>query len=285
MNNENFITEWVDQNLGFTLKIKAKLLDEKTPYQHIQVVETERYGRMLILDGVFQTSVKEEWTYHEMISNVPLMSHKNPERVLIIGGGDGGVAREVLRHETVKQVDLCEIDKRVMEISQKYFPTISKSINEKNEKLKVHIGDGIAFVKNVKNFYDVIIIDCSDPIGPGEGLFTREFYEDAKKALRKDGLIVQQTESPLVQQKTVHEVYKAMKDVFTNVNVFLAYIPIYPECLHSFMIASETIDASKAEIKRKHPMPMKYYNKEIQKSAFVLPEFIKKMIHEGKYTF
>lgn len=285
MNNKNYVTEWVDENLGFTLKTTETLLDEQTPYQHIQVVETERYGRMLVLDGVFQTSVKEEWTYHEMITNVPIMAHPNPERILIIGGGDGGVAREVLRHKTIKQVDLCEIDKRVMEISQEYFPTISKAINEKDERLKIHIGDGIAFVKKVKDFYDVIIIDCSDPIGPGEGLFTREFYKDAKKALRKNGMIIQQTESPLVQQKIVHEVYKAMDDVFKNVNVFLAYVPIYPECLHSFMIASEDINAKEAQITRNHPTPMKYYNKEIQKSCFVLPEFIKDAVYKGKYTF
>ena len=285
MNEKNWITEYVDKNLGFTLKIKEMLLDEQTPYQHIQVAETERYGRILILDGVFQTSVKEEWTYHEMITNIPMMAHPNPERVLIIGGGDGGAAREILRHETVKQLDICEIDKRVVEVSQKYFPTISKEINEKNGKLKMHIGDGIAFVKEIENFYDLIIIDCSDPIGPGEGLFTRNFYKDAKKALRKNGIIVQQTESPIVQQKTVHEVYKAMTDVFTNVNVFLAYVPIYPECLHSFMAASDDIDIRNAKITRKHPIPMKYYNEEVQKSAFVLPEFIKEAIYKGKYTF
>jgi spermidine synthase len=282
---KKFVTEWPNENVGLTLQITKMLHEEDTPFQHIQIAETEQYGRILILDGVFQTSVKDEWTYHEMISHVPLMVHPHPERVLIIGGGDGGVAREVCRHESVRQVDLCDIDGRIIELSKEYFPTISKALLEKPEKLHVHVGDGIAFVKQVKDFYDVIIIDCSDPIGPGEGLFTREFYRSAKAALREDGLIVQQTESPIVQQKTVHDVFEAMGDVFPIVRMYFSNVPIYPECLHSFMIGSKKWDPLTAEITRKAPEPMKYYNAGIQKSCFVLPNFIKELIYKGKYSF
>lgn len=190
------VTEWGTPNLGQTVKITKVLHEEDTPFQHIQIVDSLQYGKMLILDGVFQTSEKDEWAYHEMISHVPLMVHPHPERVLIIGGGDGGVAREVCRHECVTQVDLCDIDGRVIELSKEYFPHIAEVLLNPPEKLHVHVGDGIAFTKNVEDFYDVIIIDCSDPIGPGEGLFTREFYRSACRALRKDGLIVQQSESP-----------------------------------------------------------------------------------------
>ena len=200
MSEEMTITEWSTPNLGQTVKITKMLHEETTPYQHIQIAESLQYGRMLVLDGVFQTSEKDEWTYHEMISHVPLMLHPHPERVLIIGGGDGGVAREVCRHECVTQVDLCDIDGRVIDLSKEYFPEIAKVLLDPPAKLHVHVGDGIAFAKSVKNFYDVIIIDCSDPIGPGEGLFTREFYRSAHEALREDGLIVQQSESPIVQQ-------------------------------------------------------------------------------------
>lgn len=169
------VTEWGTPNLGQTVKITKVLHEEDTPFQHIQIVDSLQYGKMLILDGVFQTSEKDEWAYHEMISHVPLMVHPHPERVLIIGGGDGGVAREVCRHECVTQVDLCDIDGRVIELSKEYFPHIAEVLLNPPEKLHVHVGDGIAFTKNVEDFYDVIIIDCSDPIGPGEGLFTREF--------------------------------------------------------------------------------------------------------------
>ena len=162
MEEKQYVTEWANENLGLTLKITKMLHEEQTPYQKIQIADTLEYGRLLILDGVFQTSVKDEWTYHEMISHVPLMLHPNPERVLIIGGGDGGVAREVCRHDCVKQVDLCDIDGRVIELSKEYFPTIASALLDPPEKLHVHVGDGIAFAKSVKDFYDVIIIDCSD---------------------------------------------------------------------------------------------------------------------------
>ena len=282
---KKYITEWGNDHVGLSLTITDMLHEETSPYQKIQIAESEQYGRMLILDGVFQTSVKDEWTYHEMVSHVPLMVHPHPERVLIIGGGDGGVAREVCRHESVKQVDLCEIDERVIELSKEYFPTISKVLLDQPEKLHVHVGDGIAFAKSVKNFYDVIIIDCSDPIGPGEGLFTREFYQSAKEALREDGLIVQQTESPIVQQKIVHDVFEAMGDVFPIVRMYFSHVPIYPECMHSFMIGSKKWDPLTVEIHREAPQPMRYYNKDIQKSCFALPNFIKDLIYKGEYSF
>lgn len=285
MEEKKFITEWVNDKMGLTLKITEKLHEEQTPYQHIEIVETEQYGRMLVLDGVFQTSVKDEWTYHEMIAHVPLMAHPNPERVLIIGAGDGGVAREVCRHECVKQVDLCEIDGRVIDLAKEYFPTISKVLLDPPEKLHVHVGDGIAFTKAVKDFYDVIIIDCSDPIGPGEGLFTREFYKSAFDALRKDGIIVQQTESPIVQQQTVHDVFVAMNDVFPIVRMFFSHVPIYPACLHSFMLASKEYDPLRTSAQHPCPQPMRYYNKTIQKSSFVLPNFVKDLLNKGKTSF
>ena len=130
METKQTVTEWANDHLGLTLAITKRLHEEQTPFQHIEIVETEQYGRLLILDGVFQTSVKDEWTYHEMIAHVPLMMHPHPERVLIIGGGDGGVAREVCRHECVKQVDLCDIDGRVIELSKEYFQSPPGSAEE-----------------------------------------------------------------------------------------------------------------------------------------------------------
>lgn len=285
MEEKQYVTEWANENLGLTLKITKMVHEEQTPFQHIQIADTLQYGRILILDGVFQTSVKDEWTYHEMISHVPLMMHPHPERVLIIGGGDGGVAREVCRHDCVKQVDLCDIDGRVIALSKEYFPTISKVLNNPPEKLHVHVGDGIAFAKQVKDFYDVIIIDCSDPIGPGEGLFTRDFYRSAFSALREDGLIVQQTESPIVQQQTVHDVFEAMNDVFPIVRMYYSHVPIYPACMHSFMLASKKYDPLTADIRKDIPQPMKYYNTGIQKSCFVLPNFVKELLYKGVRSF
>ena len=275
MEEKQYVTEWANENLGLTLKITKMVHEEQSPFQHIQIADTLQYGRILILDGVFQTSVKDEWTYHEMISHVPLMMHPHPERVLIIGGGDGGVAREVCRHDCVKQVDLCDIDGRVIALSKEYFPTISKVLNDPPAKLHVHVGDGIAFAKQVKDFYDVIIIDCSDPIGPGEGLFTRDFYRSAFSALREDGLIVQQ----------VHDVFEAMNDVFPIVRMYYSHVPIYPACMHSFMLASKKYDPLTADIRKDMPQPMKYYNPGIQKSCFVLPNFVKELLYKGIKSF
>lgn len=279
------VTEWGTPYLGQTLKISAVLHEEQSPYQHIQIVESLEYGRMLILDGVFQTSEKDEWCYHEMISHVPLMIHPHPERVLIIGGGDGGVAREVCRHDCVKHVDMCDIDGRVIELAKEYFPHIAAALINPPEKLHVQVGDGIAFAKEAEDAYDVIIIDCSDPIGPGEGLFTRDFYRSAFRALRKDGLLVQQSDSPIVQQPLVHEIYRAMKDIFPIVRSYFSHVPLYPACMHSFMLASKEYDPLTAEITRQAPQPMRYYNANIQKSCFVLPNFYKECLLEGKISF
>lgn len=279
------VTEWGTPSAGLSLKITKMLHDEQTPYQHIQIADSVEYGRMMILDGVFQTSVKDEWTYHEMIAHVPLMLHPHPERVLIIGGGDGGCAREVCRHECVTHVDLCDIDQRVYDLSKEYLPTIAKVLLDPPEKLHVHTGDGVAFAKTKKDFYDVIIIDCSDPIGPGEGLFSRAFYKSAFEALRKDGLIVQQSESPIVQQPEVYRVFTQMSDIFPIVRMYYSHVPLYPACMHSFMLASKVYDPLTQEITRPAPSPMKYYNEDIQKSCFVLPNFIKECLYKGHFSF
>lgn len=286
MEEKQYVTEWANENLGLTLKITKMLHEEQTPYQKIQIADTLEYGHLLILDGVFQTSVKDEWTYHEMISHVPLMLHPNPERVLIIGGGDGGVAREVCRHDCVKQVDLCDIDGRVIELSKEYFPTIASALLDPPEKLHVHVGDGIA----LRNPSRTSMMSSSstaptrsDPVkafSPANSTRVRMKLPSAE-----DGLIVQQTESPIVQQKTVHDVYKAMGDVFPIVRMYYSHVPIYPACMHSFMLASKVHDPLRTGVRRPVPQPMKYYNRTIQKSCFVLPNFIKELLYKGNLSF
>ena len=148
---------------------------------------------MLVLDGVFQTSIKDEFMYHESIVHIPMFLHPNPKKVLIIGGGDGGAAREAVRHPEVESVTMVDIDGKVIELSKQYFPEIAKAMIEGDPKLTVKVGDGIAFMREAENYYDVIIVDCSDPVGPGEGLFSYDFYKDTFRALKDDGLFVQQT--------------------------------------------------------------------------------------------
>lgn len=270
-----WITEEQTPHLRLSAEAEEVLYSGESEFQKIEVFKSKEYGMMLALDGVFQTSEREEFIYHEMIAHVPLFLHPNPERVLIIGGGDGGVARECVRHDCVKEVTMVEIDGKVVELAKQYLPTISKAMIENNPKLTVKIGDGIGFMAEAENYYDVIIVDCSDPIGPGEGLFTEEFYKNTLKALKADGLFVQQTESPMLHQPLVEKVFGYVNNHFPIARLYTAYIPIYPAGMHCFTIGSKKYDPLTWKPNRTQNFETKYYNKDIQKAAFALPNFVK----------
>ena len=188
---------------------------------------------------------------------------------------DKGVARECVRHDCVKEVTMVEIDGKVVELAKQYLPTISKAMIENNPKLTVKIGDGIGFMAEAEDYYDVIIVDCSDPIGPGEGLFTEEFYKNTLKALKADGLFVQQTESPMLHQPLVEKVFGYVNNHFPIARLYTAYIPIYPAGMHCFTVGSKKYDPLTWEPNREQNFETKYYNKDIQKAAFALPNFVK----------
>ena len=272
---KNYITEHQSPYLDLRAEVTDILFEGKSDFQDIVVADSKEYGRMLMLDGVFQTSDKDEFTYHENITHIPLFLHPSPKNVLIIGGGDGGAAREAVRHPEVERVTMVDIDGKVIELSKKYFPKISAAILENNPKLTVKVGDGIAFMKEAENFYDVIIVDCSDPIGPGEGLFTEEFYKNTLKALKKDGLFVQQTESPMLHQPLVEKVFGYVNNHFPIARLYTAFIPIYPAGMHCFTLGSKTFDPLTWTPNREQNFETKYYNAEIQKAAFALPNFVK----------
>jgi len=275
---ELWMTEFQTQNLGLTCRIKETLFSGRSDYQEISVVDTVEFGRMLVLDGVFQTSIFDEYIYHEMISHVPLNVHPQPAHVLVIGGGDGGCVREVVKNPAVQQVDMVEIDGIVVEVSKKYLPEISSAMIANHPKLHLRIGDGIHHVKNTEGRYDVVIVDCSDPIGPGEGLFTADFYRDVYKALKPDGLFVQQTESPFYHQELVRKSYQDINDLFPIARLYLANIPLYPGGLHCFTIGSKKYDPLHVDATKTSGLPGRYYNQGIQKSCFVLPEFVRELL-------
>jgi spermidine synthase len=274
---ELWFTEYQTKNLGLTCRIKETLYTGKSKFQDVAVVDTFDWGRMLVLDGVFQTSIFDEFIYHEMIAHVPLFVHPNPKRVLVIGGGDGGAVREVVKHTSVEKVEMVEIDGMVVEASKKFLPEISVALNEEHPKLHLKIGDGIQHMQEAENKYDVIIVDCSDPIGPGEGLFTPAFYKDVFKALKPDGLFVQQTESPFYHQELIKRLHKDIAALFPITGMYLANIPLYPSGLHCFTIGSKKYDPCKVEV-RPYDFTTRYYNADIQKSCFALPNFIKQLI-------
>lgn len=232
-----FVSEHQSPYLDLTTEVSDILYRGHSQFQDIIVADSKEFGRMLVLDGVFQTSIKDEFMYHESIVHIPLFLHPNPKKVLIIGGGDGGAAREAVRHPEVESVTMVDIDGQVIELSKKYFPEISKAILEKNPKLTVKVGDGIAFMREAENYYDVIIVDCSDPVGPGEGLFSYDFYKDTFKALKEDGLFVQQTESPFMHRKLVKDIFDCVSDIFPITRLYTAFIPLYPSGMHCFTMA------------------------------------------------
>lgn len=277
---ELWCTEHQTENVQLSARIRATLFSGKSDFQEILVLDSFEFGRMLVLDGVFQTSIFDEYIYHEMIAHVPLHIHPSPRKVLVIGGGDGGCVREVVRHPEVEAVKMVEIDGMVVEVSKKYLPEISTAMLQGHPKLDVTIGDGIQHMKDVENEYDVIIVDCSDPIGPGEGLFTRDFYQNVYKALKPDGLFVQQTESPFYHQPLIRRLNRDIRSLFPITEMYLAQIPLYPGGLHCFTIGSKKYDSQSVKPSRILDIPYRYYNQDIQKSCFVLPNFVRELIQE-----
>ncbi len=276
---ELWYTEYQTKNLGLTARIKATLYSGQSDFQEVAVVDSHEFGRMLVLDGVFQTSVFDEFIYHEMIAHVPLSAHPDPKTVLVIGGGDGGTIREVVKHHSVEVAEMVEIDGLVVDVSKKYLPEISVALNKKHPKLRLKIGDGIRHMQEVQNKYDVIIVDCSDPIGPGEGLFTHGFYQNVHKALKADGLFVQQTESPFYHQELIKRLYQDIASLFPITRLYLANIPLYPGGLHCFTIGSKQYDPANPDVSRiPDNLETRYYNRGIQQSCFALPNFVQELL-------
>lgn len=277
-----FVTEHQSPYLDLTTEVSDILYRGYSQFQDIIVADSKEFGRMLVLDGVFQTSIKDEFMYHESIVHIPMFLHPNPKKVLIIGGGDGGAAREAVRHPEVESVTMVDIDGKVIELSKQYFPEIAKAMIEGDPKLTVKVGDGIAFMREAENYYDVIIVDCSDPVGPGEGLFSYDFYKDTFKALKDDGLFVQQTESPFMHRKLVKDIFDCVSDIFPITRLYTAFIPLYPSGMHCFTMGSKKYDSLTWQPNRKRTFPTRYYNEGIQQSAFVLPNFVKDLLYGEK---
>lgn len=262
-----------------SLKIKETLYRGRSEFQEILVVDTYDYGRVLVLDDAIQTTERDEWFYHEMIAHVPLMAHPDPKRVLVVGGGDGGTVREVLRHPGVEAVTMVEIDGLVVEQARRYLPGIACGLAD--PRVTVTIADAVAYMKTAHAAFDVILVDSSDPVGPGEGLFTEAFYRDARRALRPGGVLVAQTESPVALEGPMRRAYGHMYAAFPRVETYLGLVPTYSGQLWSFSFCSEGLgpeDAVReADFAALEPQ-LRYYNREIHRGAFVLPTFVKQLL-------
>lgn len=270
-----------------SLLIKKKLYFTRSPYQKIEVYDTFPFGRILVLDGIFQTSEKEEFIYHEMLVHPAMFYCANPKKVLIIGGGDGGALEEVLKHP-VEKVWVVEIDKKVVEVSKKYLPSISKGAF-KDKRVKLVIGDGVKFIKNYKNFFDVIILDLSDPWGPARKVISLKFYQGVKRTLKKNGTISVQGGCLFSQIKLVSSIFHRLQRVFSSVVIHKAPVLLYDVGELNFTVASDvnlekiTLNEIERKFKRlnidsksKSKLKLKYYSPKIHFASAVLPKYLMK---------
>jgi spermidine synthase len=264
--------------MGLSLEIEKVLYNEKSPFQHIEVFETKNHGKMLALDGIIQLTESDEFAYQEMLAHLPLFAHPHPETVLVIGGGDGGILREVSRHDCIKTIDFCEIDELVIKVSKQFLPDLACGFDD--PRVNVFIGDGAAFVREKTGRYDVIIVDSSDPVGPGEVLFQQPFYESLKTALKPGGIIATQGESIFLHKEYVTSLARITRQLFKQQAYACIMVPTYPGgnigiCLGSL---GPELTRPARKIPSAVQAQLKYYSPEIHTAAFALPYFAQKML-------
>ena len=276
-----------DDNQALSLRYTGEVLfDETSEIQRVKVIDTVGYGKTLTIDNMFMCTESDEAHYHEMISHPAMLSHGAVKNVLVIGGGDGGTIREIVKHQGVEKVELVYIDENVINASKQHLPTLSTAFD--HPKVKVMVEDGIAYVNNAAaESYDLIIVDGSDPVVPAEGLFSDEFYQACKKALKPDGLLVTQGESPMFNSHVFKDLNQCLKRIFgkDKVDTLLFHIPTYPSGIWSFQVASKgSVKPSlvKQEVASSFESgnDLKYYNSNLHSSSFILPNYIKKMLNE-----
>ena len=274
--DDSWFTE-VDKvnNFAFSLKIKQKLHEEQSPYQKIEVYETESFGNLLTLDGLTMLTDRDNFVYHEMMTHPILFTHPDPKQVVIIGGGDCGTLKEVLKHQAVEKAYQIDIDERVTRISEQFFPDLCTANNDPRANLLFE--DGIKWMQNaLKNSVDVIIVDSTDPIGPGEVLFSEQFYAQCRRVLKPDGLYVQQSESPLFQLKLLKNMHKSLQaSGFAVTHTFQFFQCTYPSGWWTGTLAGEgDLTKFRHEDAKNRAFPTRYYTPEIHSASFVLPNFL-----------
>ena len=278
MNPSQWFTEQVPgSETAFSLKIKQKVHEEQSEFQHLEIYETETFGNLMVIDGCTMVSTRDNFFYHEMMSHPALYTHPDPKRVWIIGGGDCGTLKEVLKHSSVKQAVQIDIDERVTRLAEIYFPELCESNNDSRAELKFI--DGIKWVKDAApDSVDMIIVDSTDPVGPALGLFSDEFYRDCFNCLSENGMVVQQSESALYHMKLIGEMRNSMNSAgFSHLQTLF-----FPQCIYPSGWWSATI-AGKSDLKTfreqdsaNKPFETVYYNVDIHKASLAQPEFFKK---------
>ena len=269
-----WVTEKENQQIRVSYSTTKVLFREQSEFQLVEVVETDAYGRMLLIDGLVMLTDVDEFVYHEMISHVPALLHPNPKNVIVIGGGDGGTVRELLKHPEIEKITLCEIDEVVINASKEFFPQVACGFYDK--KVETIVGDGVAYVKELpENSVDIFIVDSTDPISVGEGLFSREFYQGVSRCLRSDGVMACQSESPWFKKELHNRIQTNVRSGFKYVKPYMGIIPTYPRGSWSWTLGSnEQIQPAKFDQLRLSKLEgLRYLNAELLPAVFALPTF------------
>ena len=279
---ELWYTEQHTENVRFSIKVEKEIHTEQTEFQRIDVLESKEFGRFFTLDGLMMVTEKDEFIYHDMIVHVPMATNPNIKKVLVIGAGDGGTIRELTRYSTIERIDMVEIDKRVADICREYFPITACKLDE--PRVNLFYEDGLKFVRDKNDEYDLIIVDSTDPFGPGEGLFTKEFYGNCYKALKEDGILVNQHESPYYDNDAaaMKDAHEKITKFFPIIRVYQAHIPTYPSGHWLFGFASKKYHPVRdlnAEAWNSLGIKTKYYNTDLHVGCFALPNYVKEMLN------
>lgn len=279
-----WFTEQHTDDVRFSIHIKEQLYSGKSYYQQIEVFDSYEFGRVLVLDGYIMLTEKDEYIYHEMMVHVPMACNLDIRRVLVIGAGDGGTVRELCRYDSITQIDMVEIDEQVVKVCKEYLPQTACRLED--PRVHIYYEDGLKFVRRVEDTYDLIIVDSTDPFGPGEGLFTKEFYGNCFTALREHGILTNQHESTYYDSYTsmVSRTHRRMRSVFPVAMVYQAHIPTYPSGHWLFGFASKNIHPVydfKPEIWEQLGLETKYYNTQLHTGCFALPNTVREVLEHA----
>ena len=276
-----WFTENHTENVKFSIRIKEQIYHDKSPFQDIDFFVSEEFGTFFTLDGLIMVTEKDEFIYHDMIVHVPMAVNPEIKNVLVIGGGDGGTVRELTRYKNIENIDMVEIDEKVVVACKKYLPQTASNLDD--NRVNLYFEDGVAFIERKKNVYDLILIDSTDPIGPGEGLFTKTFYNNCYEALNEDGILINQHESPYYERdkKAMNRSHLRLKETFPISMVYQFHMPTYPSGHWLFGFASKKFhplnDINEKEWLKNY-LDTNYYNLDIHKGAFALPTYVKKAL-------
>lgn len=270
-------------NVKLAIRVDYQVFSAQSEIQRIDVLESKEFGKIFVVDGDLMLTEKDEFIYHEMISHVPMAVHPQVEKILVIGGGDGGVVRELAKYDTVEQIDVVEADPLLVEVCRKYFPQMACSLND--PRVHIYHEDGLRFIRSKSDAYDLIIIDSPNPFGAGEGLFTKEFYGNCFNALHEDGIMINQHESPFYKEEAFQcqRMHKRIIESFPISRIYQAHIPSYPSGHWLFGFAS----------KRYHPIhdmdgiqwklrgiQTKYYLPRLHEGVFALPAYVEELVQD-----